>query len=189
MSHSLLPHGLEPTRLLCPWNFPGKNTGVGLPLPTSGDLPNPGIKPTSLASPVWAGGFSTTAPPGKPLQYSWIISTTSGLSDVWRFGGITMWNLLSLVLFHMVKVKVKVKSLSRVWLFATLWTVAHQAPPSMGFSRQEHWSGLPFPSPLGMVLPPSFLYFFRGNGLYEIMFCLLVCFAHCKALQWGAVER
>ena len=43
--------------------------------------------------------------------------------------------------------KVKVKSLSRVQLFATLWTVAHQAPPSMGFSRQEHWSGLPFPSP------------------------------------------
>ena len=49
--------------------------------------------------------------------------------------------------------KVKVKSLSRVRLFATPWTVActrfllHQAPPSMGFSRQEYWSGLPFPSP------------------------------------------
>ena len=41
----------------------------------------------------------------------------------------------------------KVKSLSRVRLFATPWTVAHSAPPSMGFSRQEYWSGLPFPSP------------------------------------------
>ena len=41
----------------------------------------------------------------------------------------------------------KVKSLSRVRLFATPWTVAHQAPLSMGFSRQEYWSGLPFPSP------------------------------------------
>ena len=40
----------------------------------------------------------------------------------------------------------KVKSLSRVWLFATSWTVAHQAPLFMGFSRQEYWSGLPFPS-------------------------------------------
>ena len=40
-----------------------------------------------------------------------------------------------------------VKSLSRVRLFATPWTVAHQAPPSMEFSRQEYWSGLPFPSP------------------------------------------
>ena len=43
--------------------------------------------------------------------------------------------------------KVKVKSLSRVRPFATPWTVAYQAPPSMGFSRQECWSGLPFPSP------------------------------------------
>ena len=43
--------------------------------------------------------------------------------------------------------QVKVKSLSHVRLFATPCTVAHQAPPSMGFSRQEYWSGLPFPSP------------------------------------------
>ena len=42
---------------------------------------------------------------------------------------------------------VKVKLLSRVRLFATPWTVAYQAPPSMGFSWQECWSGLPFPSP------------------------------------------
>ena len=41
----------------------------------------------------------------------------------------------------------KVKLLSRVRLFATPWTVAYQAPPSMGFSRQECWSGVPFPSP------------------------------------------
>ena len=43
--------------------------------------------------------------------------------------------------------KVKVKSLSHVPFSATPWTVAYQAPPSMGFSRQEYWSGLPFPSP------------------------------------------
>ena len=42
------------------------------------------------------------------------------------------------------KWKVKVKSLSRVRLFATRWTAAYQAPPSMGFSRQEYWDGLPF---------------------------------------------
>ena len=40
-----------------------------------------------------------------------------------------------------------VKSLSHVQLFATPWTVTYQAPQSMGFSRQEYWSGLPFPSP------------------------------------------
>ena len=45
------------------------------------------------------------------------------------------------------KWKVKVKSLSHVWLLATPWTVAYQAPPSMGFSRQEYWSGVPLPSP------------------------------------------
>ena len=50
---------------------------------------------------------------------------------------------------------VKVKSLSRVRLFVTLWTVAHQAPPSLGFSRQEYWSGLPLPSP-GDLPNPGF---------------------------------
>ena len=44
------------------------------------------------------------------------------------------------------KWRVKVKSLSCVWLFATLWTAAFQAPPSMGFSRQESWSGVPLPT-------------------------------------------
>ena len=48
------------------------------------------------------------------------------------------------------KWKVKVKSFSRVWLLATPWTAAHQAPPSMGFSRQEYWSGMPLPSPKSM---------------------------------------
>ena len=43
--------------------------------------------------------------------------------------------------------KEKVKSLSHAWLLATPWTAAYQAPPSMGFSRQEYWSGVPLPSP------------------------------------------
>ena len=45
------------------------------------------------------------------------------------------------------------KLLSRVRLFATLWTGAYQAPLSMGFSRQEYWSGLPFPSPRDLPDP------------------------------------
>ena len=45
------------------------------------------------------------------------------------------------------KWKVKVKSLSRAQLLVTPWTAAYQAPPSMGFSRQEYWSGVPLPSP------------------------------------------
>ena len=49
--------------------------------------------------------------------------------------------------WHCVYICVCVHMLSHVWLFATLWTVAHQAALSMEFSRQEHWSGLPFPLP------------------------------------------
>ena len=49
--------------------------------------------------------------------------------------------------------KVKVKSLSRVRLFATPWTVAYQASLSMGFPKQEYWSGLPFPSPRDLPNP------------------------------------
>ena len=49
------------------------------------------------------------------------------------------------------KWKVKVKSLSRVWLFTTPWTAAYQAPPSMGFCRQEYWNGVPLPSPVFWV--------------------------------------
>ena len=45
----------------------------------------------------------------------------------------------------------KVKSLCRVPLLATSWTAAYQAPPSMGFSRQEYWSGVPLPSPKAQV--------------------------------------
>ena len=50
-------------------------------------------------------------------------------------------------LLKQISERKKVKSLSRVRFFATLWTVAYQAPLSMGFSRQEYWSGLPLPSP------------------------------------------
>ena len=57
-------------------------------------------------------------------------------------------------LLQCMKGKVKVKLLSHVWLLATPWTAAYQAPLSMGFSRREYWSGLPLPSPpFSWVLP------------------------------------
>ena len=55
------------------------------------------------------------------------------------------------------KWKVKVKLFSRVWLLATPWTAAYQAPPSMGFSRQEYRSGLPLPSPESTIAIHIFL--------------------------------
>ena len=64
---------------------------------------------------------------------------------------VPVWTINYIV--TVLTVKVKVKSLSCVQLFATPWTVAHQALPSVGFSRQEYWSGLPFPSPGDLPYP------------------------------------
>ena len=72
------------------------------------------------------------SPPGSPipgiLQASTLEWVAISFSNAWKW-------------------KVQVKSFSRVQLLATPWTVAYQAPPSMGFSRQEYWSGVPLPSP------------------------------------------
>ena len=50
---------MQPTMLLCPWDLPGKNTGMGGHFLLQGNLPNPGIEPTFLESHAWAGGFFT----------------------------------------------------------------------------------------------------------------------------------
>ena len=60
---------------------------------------------------------------------------------------------IKIVNIYPPNIKVKEKSLSCVLLFAIPWTVAHQAPLSMGFSRQEYWSGLPFPMPEDLSNP------------------------------------
>ena len=95
-----VPETSCPTGILCPWNFPGKNTWV-----------------SCLSLAVFNSWKCYTQ-----IFCSYWVNTEN-------------------------EEKLKVKSLSRVWLFATPWTVAHQAPPSMGFSGQEYWSGLPFTSP------------------------------------------
>ena len=64
----------------------------------------------------------------------------------WRLSWALL-HIASYKLMAQLKRGKKVKSLSHVRLFAAPWTVAYWAPPSMGFSRQEYWSGMPFPSP------------------------------------------
>ena len=81
--------------------------------------------------------------------------------------------------FSAWKWEVKVKSLSRVPLFATPWTAAHQAPPSMGFARQEYWSWVPLPSPNWSLtdckfLPPPPLLFPPSLYSYYPLFLLLL---------------
>ena len=72
------------------------------------------------------------------------IEPESPVSPTWQVDSLPLYRLVSP---DTLDVCVHVKLLSCVRLFATPWTVAHQAPPSMGFSRQEYWSGLPFSSP------------------------------------------
>ena len=79
--------------------------------------------------------------------------------------------------------KMKVKSLSRVRLLATPWTAAHQAPPSMGFSRQEYWSGVPLPSPskAAVDLKDNFNkrnYVRHPNSSWAATRIILSCFLH-----------
>ena len=68
--NSLQPHGLQPARLLCPWNSPGKYWSR-LPFPPLEDLPNRVIKPGSPSSPTLAGEFLTSEPLGKPYTFSY----------------------------------------------------------------------------------------------------------------------
>ena len=79
------------------------------------------------------------------------------------------------------KWKVKVKSLNRVRLLATPWTVAYQAPPSMGLSRQEYWSGVPLPSPhilfTGVCCHPLLQGIFPTQGWN-------LGFLHCRQLLY-----
>ena len=100
---------------------------------------------------------------GKPLNITVIqvyapTSNTEEAEVEWFYEDLQ--DLLELtpkkdVLFIIGKVKErkKVKSLSRVRLFATPWTIAYYAPPSMGFSRQEYWTGMPFSSPEDLPNP------------------------------------
>ena len=74
------------------------------------------------------------------------------------------------------KWKVKVKSLSRVWLLATPWTAAYQAPLSMGFSRQEYWNGVPLPSPDTNITYHKFCHLKDINNINTTMILLIYCY-------------
>ena len=82
------------------------------------------------------------------------------------------------------KWKVKAKALSRVRLLVSLWTAAHQAPPSMGFSRQEYWSGVPLPAPASVwdecncavvwaFFGIAFLWNWYESWPFPVLWCLL----------------
>ena len=81
VSNLLQPHGLSLARLLCPWDSPGKNTGVGCHFLLQGPFPDPGTKPLFSASPALASRFFPTAPPVKPwwdCLGKWVFASTGG---------------------------------------------------------------------------------------------------------------
>ena len=148
MSNSLWPFGGSSVR-----GIPRQESRNGLP----GNLPDPGFEPTSPVSPHWKEGSLLTAAvaaaaAAKPLQSCLTLcDPIDGSQPGSPIPGILQARILEWVAISFSnawKWKVKVKSLSHVWLLATPWTGAYQAPPSMGFSRQEYWSGVPLPSPL-----------------------------------------
>ena len=114
MSDSVWPHRWQPTRLLCAWDTPGKNNGVGCHF-------------------------------------------------ILQFMHAYMLSLFT-----------------HVWLCTMLWTAAHKAPPSTGFSRQESWSGLPLPSPEKYK---PILLFFGTLHSDAYIFPFLLCFSLLFFLQ------
>ena len=103
--------------------------------------------PPQLLCPDFASGHFSSA--SKPLR-PWALTSESPQfkSQLFCLGTLcTSYYLNISQLSYFIFEKVKVKSLSCVRLFVTPWTVAHKAPLSIGFSRQEYWSGLPFSSP------------------------------------------
>ena len=78
--------------------------------------------------------------------------------------------------------------LSRVRLLATPWTVAHQAPMSMGFSRQEYWSGLPFPSPHNVHMPMLFSHFVLHPFPLYVYKSVLYAWASIPVLHFSRIH-
>ena len=159
-----LRRGFNPWARKISWSRQWQPTPVFLPGKFHGQRSLTGFGPWSCrVGPDWAtehtctqGGDSQIKVPVKVKgTYSeiltanvWVITLCSSsrlnlyvdhfIQSIWQLYISYYHNLHSFFFF---------KSLSHVRLFVTQWTIACQAPPSMGFSRQEHWSGLPFPSP------------------------------------------
>ena len=130
MSDSVRPHRQQPTRLPRPWDSPGKNTGVGchfllqcMKVKSESEVAQLCL---TLSDPM------DCSPPGSSCLWDSPHKNTG-------VGCHSLLHMSTMMLLH---------RFSRVQLFATPWTAAHQAPPSMGFSRQEYWSGVPLPFPI-----------------------------------------
>ena len=143
VSNSLWPHGLGISRLFCPWDSPGKNTWAGchfllqeIFLIQGSNLGFLHYRQTLYHLSNQGSSIALTLRAFVSKMMSLLFKTLSGFDIAFLPMSSKIWKQWG-----------EVKLLSRVWLFATPWAVAFKAPPFMGFSRQEYWSGLPSPSP------------------------------------------
>ena len=180
MSDSLQPHGLWPSRLLSPWDSPGKNPWVGCHFLLQGSFKTQGLNLYLLHLLHWQEDSLSLCHLGNPLKCVWNQKSTNHKNNPekeeqsWWLAAKSLQSCptlcdlidgsppgsavpgilqartpewVAISFSNAWKWKVKVNLLSRVQLLATPWTAAYQAPPSMGFSKQEYWSGVPWPSP------------------------------------------
>ena len=160
MSNSLWPH-----KLYSLWNSPGQNTGVGSPTLLQGTFPtqrsNPALPHCSGFFTSWATVEAQEYWNGSPILFPEIFSTQEsnwGLLHCRQilyqlsYQGSPITVIKVIIIFDQYFLSVVYVSamcvyvLSYVRLFVTPWSLACQAPLSMEFSRQEYWSGLPFPA-------------------------------------------
>ena len=138
MSDSVRPHRRKPTRLPRPWDSPGKNTGAGCHFL---------LQCMKVKSEREVAQSCLTL--SDPMDYSLPGSSIHGIfqARVLEWGAIAFsWNTYKCIYYYTYICAV-LSRFSCVWLIVTLWTVAHQAPLSVAFSRQEYRSGLPCPPP------------------------------------------
>ena len=121
-----------------PWNSPGQNTGLGtFPFSRGSSQPRDWTQISHIAGRFFTSWATREAQPRDQIYLSYI--------SLWKLGSLPLappeksFSLLLLLLLG---------CFNRVWPCVIPQTAAHQALPSLGFSRQEHWSGLPFPSPM-----------------------------------------
>ena len=168
MSNSLQPHGLS-------MEFSRQEYWSGLLFPSPGYLPHPGIKPRSPTLQRESLSLSYQGSPPPPDKASFPLNLSHPFPTP-RFSHMRMsLNNRSFLSTKNVLLNSNTSGacacvlshLSHVWLFVTPWTVALQAPLSMGFSRWEYWSGSPCPPPGELPYP--------GSNPSRL------CFLHCQA--------
>src|SRR5574340_1063192 len=132
MSDCVRPHRQQPTRLCCPWDSPDKNTGVGCHFL----LHCMQVKSESEVASVVSDSMRPHRRQPTRLPRSW--------DSPGKHTGVGCHFLL-----QCMKVKSESEVAQSCLTLSDPWTAAHQAPLSMGFSRQEYWRGVPLPSPGG----------------------------------------